>query len=261
MPTDRPREFAIVTGGSSGIGLEFVKLLARDGCDMLIVADEPLHVAADQARRLGAGSVETLMADLGTDIGMQGLLDRIAGRGVDVLIANAAEGQRARFVEQDWAEVRHIIMTNVVATTWLVHHVARQMVANGRGRILVTGSIVADMPGPLNLIYNASKAYVVNFCAGLSEELVAGEVTLTCLLPGPVDTPFFAKADAEATVIANLPKYTPARVARDGYAAMRRGDRKVISGLLSKLQYRMAGLLPDVAVAKLHRVMFARAGK
>ena len=248
-------EFAIVTGASSGIGLEFVKLLARDGARLLLVADEPLGEAARLARSGGAAEVTTLEADLATDAGLLELLARLAKEPVDVLIANAGDGQGGRLLDQDWKRIRHIIDTNVTGTARLVHAVAQQMRQAGHGRILVTGSIVADMPGPFNLAYNASKAFVVKFCAGLSEELESSPVTVTCLLPGAVDTPFFAKADMTDTLVGRLPKYRPEKVARDGYTAMREGRRKVVSGLMARLQYGIADVLPDAAVAKLHRLM------
>lgn len=247
--------FAIVTGASSGIGLELARLVARDGCDMLLVADENLSDARMQIRAAGARKVEVLEADLGTDAGIEALLEIVQSRQVDVLVANAGEGHGGRFLDQDWDQIGHIIATNLTNTTRLVHAAARQMEQRGAGHILVTGSIVADMPGTFNLTYNATKAFVVKFCAGLAEELAESPVTLTCLLPGAVDTAFFDKAGMRDTLVGRGPKYSPADVAQDGYDGLVNGRRKVVSGVLARLQYGVADVLPDLVVAKLHRIM------
>jgi short-subunit dehydrogenase len=129
------------------------------------------------------------------------------------------------------------------------------MRAAGAGRIVVTGSIAGNMPGPFDLAYNSTNAFLNDFCVGLAEELKDSPVVVSCLLPGATNTPFFAKAGMEETLVARGPKADPARVARDGYRALLAGETQRVSGLVGTLEHFFADLLPDELVAKLHRAM------
>src|SRR5690606_22832852 len=121
----------------------------------------------------------------------------------------------------------------------------QRMGARGEGRILVTGSIVGGIPGPFNLIYNSTKSFLNNFCAGLAEELRDTPLIITCLLPGGTDTDFFEHADMQDTLVGRMPKADPFRVARDGYQALLDGQRKVVSGPLNTALEFLSGLVPD----------------
>ncbi len=126
-----------------------------------------------------------------------------------------------------------------------------------RGRILVTGSIVGDMPGPYNLIYNSTKAFIDDFCVGLATELEDSGVVISCLLPGVTDTEFFKHADMEDdTVVGKTDiKADPAKVAKDGYEALLKGETKEVSGFMNKVQYFFADILPAGVVSKMHERM------
>jgi short-subunit dehydrogenase len=141
------KQFAIVTGASSGIGLELAAICAQEGFDLLIAADRPeIQSAADRFRGLGA-EVAVVEADLATTDGVDRLWTAAAGRPVDALLANAGHGLGRAFLDQDFAEVRHVIDTNVTGTVYLVQLVGRTMRSRGQGRILLTGSIAGFMPG------------------------------------------------------------------------------------------------------------------
>lgn len=256
QPIDKLSGLAVITGGSSGIGLELVKLAAQDGCDIIIAADRELERGEAAAKAAGAPSVETVHADLSTREGIEQLMTRIGSRNVDVLMANAAHGRGGLFLDQTWDHIKHTIDTNVTGTISLIHKVGQQMKARNAGRILVTGSIVADIPGTYNLMYNSTKAFVVDFCVGLAEELKDSEVVVSCLLPGLTDTEFFEQADMENTAVgqSNM-KADPAKVAKDGYDALLKGEVKEVSGILNKVQYLFADILPDGLLAKMHRQM------
>ena len=117
-------------------------------------------------------------------------------------------------------------------------------------------SVVSMMPGPYQSIYNASKSFVQSFAEALQDELRDSGVTVTALLPGPVDTNFFRRADMLDTRIGKGPKDDPADVARQGYEAMQKGDRKVVaSSLMSKAMVAMNTVTPDVVKAAAHRLM------
>lgn len=250
-----PRPLAVVTGASSGIGYELARLAAEDGYDLVIAADQPAIVEAQQAfQALGAG-VEAVQVDLSTTDGVDRLLDLIGDRQVDVLIANAGEGLGHGFLDQDWDRARHVIDTNVTGTTYLLHKLGRGMRARDRGRILITGSIAGLMPGTFQAVYNGTKAYLDSFSWALRNELKDTGVSVTCLMPGATDTEFFERADMLDTKVGASKKMPAADVAKIGYEAMQRGEGDVVAGLKNKLQAAMAAVTPQSVLAEQHRKM------
>src|SRR4051794_25013372 len=165
------RSFAIVTGASSGIGFELAKCCAERGFDLLIAADEPEIESAAQALRALGTRVDAVEADLATQEGVDKLLAASGDRRVSALLANAGRGLGRAFIEQDFDEVRHVIDTNITGTLYLTQNVARQMVAVGQGRILITGSIAGFMPGTYQAVYNGTKAFLDSFSFALRAEL------------------------------------------------------------------------------------------
>src|SRR5689334_2064536 len=132
------RPFAIVTGASSGIGLELAREAARHGYDLLIAADRSLDEQAAELRAEG-GTVVTVEADLATREGVETLFAHAANRRVDALLANAGHGLGKGFLDQEFAEVQHVINTNITGTLDLIQRVARQMRRQMGGKILITG--------------------------------------------------------------------------------------------------------------------------
>lgn len=252
-PTARP--LAMVTGASTGIGYELAWLCAEQGFDLLIAADEPdIHDAAERLRTRGA-TVTALEADLATLEGVEALLAaaRDLGRPLDVVMANAGRGLGKAFVDQEWADIRHVIDTNVTGTVALLHAVARDMRARGSGRILITGSIAGFMPGTFQAVYNATKAFLDSFSYALRHELKGSGVTVTCLMPGATETEFFERADMLDTKFGTGKKSDPAEVARQGFAAMMAGEGDVIPGWQNKLQVAIASVVPESVSAEMHR--------
>ncbi|UIJ44847.1 SDR family NAD(P)-dependent oxidoreductase [Sphingomonas cannabina] len=246
-------KFAIVTGASSGIGLEIARIAARDGYDLLVAADTPLADTGAQLRAEGT-NIATVETDLATLEGVDRLLDAAAGRPVDVLVANAGTGQGGAFLDQQVARWRHVIDTNITGTIYLLQQALRPMVARDAGKVLVTGSIAGYIPGSFNAVYNATKAFLDNFTEALRNELKgATGVTLTTLMPGPTDTEFFARADMLDTEIGQAEKADPAEVARDGWEALMAGKGHVVSGLFNKLQVAGSGVMPQSVLAEMHR--------
>jgi short-subunit dehydrogenase len=242
-------KFAIVTGASTGIGHELAKLAAADGYDLLLAADTPFTDAP-------AGA-ETLEADLSTFEGVDTLLQKAGGRQIDLLCANAGHGLGRAFLDQDAAEWRHVIDTNVVGTTYLLQHVLKQMVARNEGKVLVTGSIAGYIPGSFQAVYNGSKAFVDSFVAAIQNEIKdADGVTLTNLMPGPVETEFFKRGDMMDTDVGTDPKKSdPADVAKDGYDAVMSGSKHIVSGWKNKIQSTLANITPNEVLAEQHRGM------
>lgn len=248
------RPLAIVTGASSGIGYELAKLCAENGFDLLVAADRPLEEAAQTFRGLGA-QVDSVEADLATLEGVDRLCEAIKGRPVDYLLANAGHGLGRAFLEQDFAEVRHVIDTNITGTVYLIQKVGREMRARNRGRILITGSIAGFMPGSFQAVYNGTKAFIDSFSFALRNELKETEITVTCLMPGATDTEFFERADMLDTKVGTQEKDDPAKVARDGFDAMMAGESDVVSGWQNKIQTTLANVTPNEMLAEQHRKM------
>ncbi len=249
------KPFAIITGASSGIGLELAAICAQEGFDLLVAADRPeIHAAADRFKANGA-AVTAVEADLATTDGVDQLWTAVAGRPVDALLANAGHGLGHAFLDQDFEDARHVIDTNVTGTIYLVQLAGRSMRARGQGRILLTGSIAGFMPGTYQAVYNGTKAFVDSFSFALRAELKGTGVTVTCLMPGATETDFFERADMLDTKVGQAQKDDPADVARLGFDAMMRGDGDVVSGWKNKLQSAIANITPAGILAEQHRRM------
>jgi short-subunit dehydrogenase len=246
-------KFSIVTGASTGIGLELAKCCARDGMDLLVVADEPkIELAAETLRGLGAANVQALQADLSNEAGVDKLIAAVKDRRIEHLIANAGRGLGDSFLNQDWAAAKFVVETNITGTIYLLHNLARRMVQVGAGRILITGSIAGFMPGSYQAVYNGSKAFLDSFSYALREEIKDSGVTVTCLMPGATETEFFERADMMDTKIGQEKKMDPVEVAKQGYDAMLAGDGQVITGWKNKMQAAMSHVMPAEKLAKQH---------
>jgi short-subunit dehydrogenase len=248
----RSPRLAVVTGASSGIGLELARLAAKDGYDLIVAADTPFVEAGPALREFGV-DVEELEVDLATKQGVSQLLDRIGERRVDVLVANAGHGLGHGFLEQSPDEWQHIIDTNITGTLLLIQPVVTKMVERGEGRVLITGSIAGHLAGAFQAVYNGSKAFIDSFAAALNEEIKDSGVTITCLKPGATETAFFHRAELDDTKAGQAKKDDPADVAKTGWEAMKKGEPAVIYGLKNKLQVAAADVMTDAATAKIHR--------
>jgi short-subunit dehydrogenase len=245
---------AVVTGASSGIGLELAKLFAAADFDLVIAAeDDDIGQVAEGIRSAGA-SVEAVQVDLATPQGVEELQRRIE-RPVDALCLNAGVGAGGAFVgDTELADELKLIDLNVRSTVHLAKLLLPAMVSRGEGRVLFTSSIASTMPGPFQAVYNASKSFVQSFALALRNELKDTGVTVTSLMPGPTETEFFERADMLDTRVGSGDKDDPADVARDGFEAMLAGDDRVVSHSLStKAQGRGNRFVPDSAKAELHR--------
>lgn len=250
-------KLAIITGASTGIGFELATLAANDGYDLIVVADEPLIEASARDFEQFGTDVISVQADLSTFDGVDTLLAATNGRRIDLLAANAGIGTGGAFLDQEVANWRHSIDTNVTGTVYLLQKVLKDMIATGQGKVLVTGSIAGYIPGAFNAIYNATKAFVDNFTEALRNELKDVEgVTLTTLMPGATDTEFFARADMLDTKVGQHEnKADPAKVAKDGWDALMAGKGHIVSGLSNKIQVLGAGVVPQAMLAEQHRKM------
>ena len=253
--TDRP--FAVVTGGSSGIGYELARQFAQHGYDLLIAAEETgLLGAAREIENLGA-HVDTLAVDLADYNGVEQLDRRLAalGRPIDAIAINAGVGVGGDFTRQtDLKDELNLINLNVVSTVHLAKRVLPDMVARGNGKVLFTASIASIMPAPFEAVYGASKAFILSFSEALRNELKDTGVTVTALMPGPTETNFFHRAEMDDTNVGESKKDDPADVARQGFEALMAGKDRIVAGSLkTKAMGVMTDILPDTVTAEQHR--------
>ena len=251
---DRP--LALVTGASSGIGLELARQLAQNGYDLLISAEDEdgLETAAESLQADG-GMVETVIADLREDGAVDDIVDALGDRPLAVLCANAGFGLGGRFTETDLDTELDMIQVNVASQVELVKHVSREMAAAGQGRILITGSIAGLMPGSFQSVYNGTKAFLDSWGEAIREELKEQKVVVTVLMPGATETNFFHRAEMDDTKVGQSKKMSAEDVAKIGYEALMADDDHVVAGLKNKLQALMTNILPDPTLAKMHRDM------
>ncbi|MEH2080007.1 MAG: SDR family NAD(P)-dependent oxidoreductase [Nostoc sp.] len=250
------RPLAVVTGASSGIGYELAKQFAQNGFDLVVTATgSSINEVTGAFEELGA-FVETVQADVATYNGVETLISQIQaiGRPVEAIAINAGVGVGGKFTETDLKEELNLIDLNVVSSVHLAKWVVKDMVDRGNGKILFTSSIAALMPGPFEVVYSASKAFIHSFAEGLRNELKDTGVTVTALMPGPTDTNFFHRAGMDDTKAGADKKDDPAIVAKQGFEALMAGKDDLVAGSLkTKVQGNISKVLPDTVNAELHR--------
>ncbi len=254
QPSDK---LALVTGASTGIGYFLAEECAKHGFELIVAADEArIRKAADELRKNGV-EVHAVEADLATMAGVDRLYAAAEGRPIDLLLANAGRGLGGDFLDQEFSEARRVVDTNITGTLYLIWRVGTEMRERGEGRILITGSVASFVPGTYQAVYNATEAFLDSFSFALRSELGDTGVSVTCLLPGPTETEFFARADMLDTKMGSAKKADPAEVARIGFEAMMRGDEDTVSGWKNKLQSAIASVMPSSLLARQHKRMAA----
>lgn len=258
MADERP--LALVTGASSGIGLELARQFAEHGFDLVICAEDA--GIDDAARELSAtgAQVEALHQDLRKPEEVENLWRHVRdlSRPLAAAALNAGVGKGGAFVDTELEDELSLIDLNVSSTVHLAKRVLTDMVSRNNGKVLITSSIASTMPGSYQAVYNASKAFLQSFAVAVKDELKDTDVTITSLMPGPTETNFFRRAGmAENTRIGrSSSKDDPAAVARQGFKALMAGrERVVASSPTTKLQGAVNNVLPDRVKATLHRVI------
>jgi len=244
------KKTALITGATTGIGLELAKLFAKDGYNLVIVARDraELDNAAAELKKSGI-EVTTLAKDLFDTANAFGVYDEVKAMGiqVDVLVNNAGHGHYGEFTDTDLQTELDIIQLNISSLVVLTKLYVKEMVNRGEGKILNTSSIAGKTPGPWQSVYHGTKAFVQSFTEAIRYEVKDKGVTVTALLPGATDTDFFRKADMESSkVVQDKSKLAdPADVAKDGYEALMSGKDMVVSGIKNKVQVAMGNLSSD----------------
>jgi short-subunit dehydrogenase len=248
---------ALITGASFGIGLEFARIFAREGYNLVLVArtgDKLRQLASELEKTHGTRSL-ILATDL-TDPGASAYVLDQATRAdiqVDVLVNNAGFGQYGLFVENSLEECLRQIQLNVTTLTHLTRLFLPEMIERGSGGILNVASTAAFQPGPLMAVYFATKAYVLHFSEALANEVQGTGVTVTCLCPGATTSEFHKRANATGMRLLRFGSMDACTVAEDGYRALVAGKPVVISGLKNWLLAQSVRFSPRQLVTLIAR--------
>lgn len=239
---------ALVTGASSGIGEALARRLAREGCDLLLVArreDRLLALAQELRGGLGIDArVEAL--DLGAPGAGEELFRRTEGHGVtiDILVNNAGFGDYDDYIRIPWEKHAGMLQVNVVVLSELTHRFAARMVERGRGCIMNVASVGAYMPTPTFACYTASKAYVRNLTEAIDYELAGTGVRAMVLNPGGTHTEFLDVANQKLKGGADAFMMTAEQCADIGVRGMLAGKRNVVTGFFNQLTCFVMRLVP-----------------
>jgi len=248
-------ETVLVTGASSGIGLELARCFAADGCRLVLVARKgnALEALATDLRKTHKIQAQVITADLAHPEAPTRLLAHLqsAGLKVDVLVNNAAFGAQGKFVELPLVRQLEMLQVNITSLTHLTGLLLPGMVERRRGGILNIASTAAFQPGPGMAVYYATKAYVLSFSEALAEELAGTGVTVSAVCPGPTATNFGAAANMRTLGLVKKISMSAETVAVLGHRAYRRGRVVAITGLRNQIPAFLTRLFPRAPVRKI----------
>ncbi|WP_421764330.1 SDR family NAD(P)-dependent oxidoreductase [Ekhidna sp.] len=237
------KKTALITGASSGIGKEFAHIHAKKGGDLVVVARsvDKLNKLKNELEDSFGITVHVIAQDLSNPKAAKAVYDEVKKQGVtlDYLINNAGFGGVGKFHERNLEDDLNMINLNISTLTALTHHFLQDFIKRDEGKVLNVSSTASLLPGPLQAVYYATKAYVTSFSNALSEELHDTNISVTNLMPGATETDFGKVSGMDKT---DLFKDTASArsVAEDGYRAMLAGKLNKISGLKFSQRIMMA---------------------
>lgn len=239
---------ALVTGASSGLGIDFARELAARGADLVLVARraEALASLATELKARHGVQVRVLPADLGVAEARVKLSEELRGAGVavDLLVNNAGFGVYGNFADTDWARLEQMLQVDVVALTHLSRLFVDGMVARGYGRILQVASTGSFSPSPTYAAYSAAKSYVLSFGIALNNELGGSGVSCTTVCPGVTETDFLKVSGQRRNWYHRSTMMSSASVARSGVRAMLAGRNFIVTGWINALQAFSTRFMP-----------------
>lgn len=227
------RPLAVITGSSSGIGLELAKIFGQNGYDLVIVAEnEEIFSVRDRLQTQGV-NVTAYEIDLSNFTNVEEFYHLLKNleRPIDALALNAGIGVAGSFAKQTNLEDElTMINLNVVSTVHLAKRVINMMAKVGHGKVLFTSAIASLAPEPYEAVYAATKAFVQSFAMALRKELASTGVSVTTLLPSATNTNFYHRAGTEHTQTARSKKNDPALVAQKGFEGLMNGSEQIMVG-------------------------------
>lgn len=245
----------MITGASSGIGLELARQFAKNGSDLVLVArrEDRLNGVASELEKSNGVNVTVIPKDLSLSGAPRELFDEVKESGVevDVLVNNAGFGAVGPFNEIDEKVLTDMLNVNLVSLTILTRLFLPGMVQRKNGGILNVGSLAGFQPGPNAATYYATKAFVLSFSEALHDELKNSSVKVTCLCPGPVETEFGQRSGMEDANLFRMGTMDVGTVAVEGYEGFRKGRSVVIPGLLAKSVPFMERVIPRSLARKI----------
>ncbi|GAL09389.1 short-chain dehydrogenase/reductase SDR [Vibrio astriarenae] len=256
---------ALITGASGGIGLELAKIHASKGGDLVLVArsEEKLIELKNELEASYGVKAEVIASDLSQPNAAQALFEKTQSLGlqIDTLINNAGFGGHGKFHERSLIDEHSMMQVNIVALTDLTHLYLKGMVERNKGQILNVSSTASFIPGPLQAVYYATKAFVTSFSQAVAEEVRDSHVTVTALCPGAVATGFVAAGNLEGVDVWKNAK-SPRSVAECGYQAMEKGELVAFNETSLKLMLNwIIPFLPRKLVLKISRQAMEKKGK
>ncbi len=251
---------ALITGASSGLGIEFAELLAAQKINLVLAArrKEPMEKLAEDLRRRHGVDVLVEPIDLAVPGAAARLKDSLNERAIqiDILVNNAGYGLQGEFLKTPIERTTDMIQLNITALTELSYVFGRDMAARGSGEILLIASLLAFQPVPTYAAYAATKSYVLSFGEALHDELRTQGVVVTSLCPGHTETGFDAAAGAQVSPMLRLLTMKPRPVAEAGLEALAKGKASVIAGFMNKVVAFSTRLTPrSMQRASMRKVM------
>ncbi len=248
-------ETALITGASSGIGLELAKLFAQSGRNLILVArsQNKLEELRKELVIKHSVHVEVIVADLAEVDAAENLVAEINSRKLvaDVLVNNAGFGELGRFDEIEVNRQLNMVRLNVVTLMHLTRLLLPEMLKRNGGGILNVASTAAFQPGPNMAVYYATKAFVLSFSEAIHEELIDTNINVVCLAPGPTKTGFGEDSSMNDTKIFSANTMDASQVARAGFDAFKKNKALVIPGFKNKLGAFLTRLVPRSLTRKL----------
>lgn len=251
------KKFTLITGASSGIGLQMAKILAAKNHNLILTArrETALRQLANELTRLHGIEVLVFGADLSTPDGAQQLYDDIntAHIAVDHLVNNAGSGLYGHFMDLPLEDDLHMMQLNMASLVTLSKLFGRQMALRKEGRILNVASLLSFLPFPYYSVYSATKAFVLAFSETLAAELDGSGVVVTTLCPGPVDTGFTTSGMANTNAYKSNKPVDPKIVAQEGVKLLLQGKGKKIVGFQNWFVSNLPRVTPDVIMMKIKK--------
>ena len=247
------KQTALITGATSGLGYDFVKLFANDNYNLVLVARNEIKLQ-EIKNSYPHIKVTIISKDLSISSAAKELFNDIESRGIqiDILVNNAGFGSVGEFDELDIENQLNMIQLNIATLTELTYYFLPKMKLRKNGRILNVASTAAFQPGPLMAVYYATKAYVLSFSEALVDELSDSPVTVTTLCPGPTKTNFSSAANIKENKMFGMPMNSDF-VAKKGYQALMSGKRVSIPGGSNKLGAIGVKFIPRSIASKISK--------
>jgi len=249
------KETALITGASSGLGMELAKLFAADGSDLVLVArrEERLIELAQELKSEHGVEVHVLPKDLSKKSAPKEIFSHLKKEKIqiDVVVNNAGFGNKGHIADLDTDLQLDMIQVNLVALTHLTRLFLPGIIERGYGGILNVGSLAGFQPGPNLAVYFATKAYVLSFTEALAEEISNPNINISCLAPGPVKTEFGEKSDLEDSLLFKLSLMEMEPVVKAGYQGFRNGKTIIIPGIKQQIVPFLNRFTPRLLVRKI----------